>query len=396
MRCPTEDAKLAVKNGIAVPLPNDTPITCNAFSVLETKINPTRTRRRPIQWAKRFNDMCDEVGYKAQVDLRHHSAYFSRCNNEAGATFDLKAGFFQVPLESDTLFTFRDVDGNVFGLRRLPMGICTAPELMQIITSTIAGDPLAVQPKFATKALVDVWIDNVLFSGSAERVGAAVERFRSVVESAKVTINWNESSHDADALDFIGMRFSFKEHTIGLAKKNRDKIHDMTFAQTMLMSDLESHTSRLMYASSVMGVQLSSFYFALKFMRRRLSEINRETISRNDTVNVPPSVLRTFRKWQGLILTQDSRSIPSLKGRKSFTMWTDASRVGWGAVLIDNNTQQTWVVAARWSKAELQSHINILEAIAVEKALQRFTEIDGAAIFPRIDNSVVQKRIFEI
>ena len=389
MRCPAKDAELAVKNGIAVPLPKDTAVTCNAFSVLETKTNPTRTRRRPIQWAKGFNDMCDNVGYKAQVDLKHHSAYFARCNNEAGATFDLKAGFFQVPLESDKLFTFKDVEGNVFGLRRLPMGICTAPEIMQIITSTIAGDPLAVQPKFATKALVDVWIDNVLFSGTVERVDAAVERFRSAVQSVKATINWNDSTQDTDELDFIGMHFSFKAHTVGLAQKNRDKIRDMNFAQTMLMSDLESFTSRLMYASSVVGVQLSSFYFALKFMRRRLSEINRETISRNDTIRVPPSALKAFSRWKERILAQESRPIPSPNGRKSFTLWTDASRVGWGAVLIDNNTQQTWVVASRWSKTELQMHINVLEAIAVEKALQRFTEIDGAAIFPRIDNTSV-------
>ena len=32
MRCPANDAATAVKNGIAVPLPKGTPITCNSFS----------------------------------------------------------------------------------------------------------------------------------------------------------------------------------------------------------------------------------------------------------------------------------------------------------------------------------------------------------------------------
>ena len=388
MLCTKADAEQAVSNGLAVQLPKGTPITCNAFSVLETKLNPKRIRRRPIQWAKRFNEMCEEKGYKAQVDLKHHSNYFQRCNNQTGATFDLKAGFFQVPLSSPNLFTFADEEGNIFGLKRLPMGICTAPEIMQLITSAIAGDPTIVQPKFAVKAVVDVWIDNVLFSGSSEKVSAAVANFKRVTTKTKTTINWHEAE-EGSSLDFIGMHYDFQAHTIGMSNKNRSKIVDMSFASNMLMSELETNTARLMYASSVMAVPLSSYYFALKFIRRKLSEINRETITRNDMVHVSPSALKAFTNWKRDVLLRNARTLPSEEGRRTFTLWTDASNIGWGAVLIDNLTQQVRIVADKWSEEDALSHINILEAKAVRYALERFEGIEGSVIQPRIDNTSV-------
>ena len=146
MRCPNNDAVIAVANGIAVPLPKGTPVTCNSFSILEhnkTLADGTRgDRRRDIKWALLFNLMTVTMGYKARVNIGHHSGYFARALQARGACFDLSAGFYQLPLPSSHLFTFMDTDGSVYGLTRLPMGISTAPELMQIATSTLAGDPL--------------------------------------------------------------------------------------------------------------------------------------------------------------------------------------------------------------------------------------------------------------
>ena len=58
------------------------------------------------------------------------------------------------------------------------MGISTAPEIMQIVTSTLAGDPIFCKPQFKSHALVDVWIDNVLYSGTAEKVQKSASAFK--------------------------------------------------------------------------------------------------------------------------------------------------------------------------------------------------------------------------
>ena len=63
-------------------------------------------------------------------------------------------------------------------------------------------------------------------------------------------------AEEGSSLDFIGMHYDFQAHTIGMSDKNRAKIVDMSFASNMLMSELETNTARLMYASSVMSVPL--------------------------------------------------------------------------------------------------------------------------------------------
>lgn len=384
MKCCSTDAKQAVANDIAVRLPAGTPVTCHAFSVKEVK--KKGWRRRALHWAKPFNDHTKDV-YKADVNLRHPSEYFDRVNAETGATFDLKAGFFQVGLPKYNLFTFMDDEGNIYGLKRLPMGICTSPEIMQIITSVLAGDPTMVVPKYAVNVTTDVWIDNILYSGSKERVNKAVAKFKRAALECGVTINWDESTENQEELDFIGMTLNFQKHTIDLARKNRDKIRDICFTDHMHVCELETAAARLMYASSILRVPLSKYYFAIKFLRRKLSEINRETLKRSEIINVPASALKNYKAWQADLNSAKARSLPQEEGRKAYTLWTDSSLVGWGAVLIEDATQRIRIVAGKWTPAEQMAHINILEINAVALGLERFLCLDGAVVQPRIDNT---------
>jgi hypothetical protein len=387
MRCHPADAIEAVKNGIATRLPEGTPITCHAFSVIEHKLKFPFIRRRAISWALLFNILMEKKGYTPKVDLKHHSKYFHRVLNPCGATFDLQAGFFQVPLPSDRLFTFIDEEGKIFGLTRLPMGISTAPELMQIITSTLAGDPLFVKPEYAAPALVDVWIDNILFSGAEKKVQLSVDKFRKSAAECKATINEKESIETSNELDFIGVHFDFKEKAISLAPKNKEKIKKMVFSSNMTLAEVESAVARLMYASSVVGVPLVNFFFALKFLRRKLSDLNRGKIKRQHRIVIPESVLKDLNKWRTEIEEATPRKIINQYSSKSFTMWSDASTLGWGAVLIDNESQQVFVVADKWCTDDATLHINILECKAIEYALSRFEMAHDCNIFTFIDNT---------
>ena len=389
MLCPIGDAQTAVENGIAVALPRDTPITCNYFSIVERK--DSGDRRRAIHWAKLFNEHCDAAGYKAQVNLRHHSHYFPRVEQDFGACYDLKASFFQVLLPSKFLFTFADENGSVYGLKRLPMGISTAPEIMQIITSTLAGDPLFCKPKFKSSALVDIWIDNVLYSGTLNKVRESAAAFRSRIAEANATLNEKESRDACKKLDFIGMSLDFEAKTIDLSPKNKKKVHDLNFdvGSRIKIGDLETATARLMYASSILGVHIAKYYFAIKFLRRKLSELNRETALRSDTVTIPASSLDAYRRWHNEIKSSSARKVPNLRGKRSFTLWTDASTTGWGAVLVDDVTQQVFIVAGRWSSEDSLAHINVLEARALLLALSKFEMISDSVVQPRIDNTSV-------
>ncbi|KAF8289605.1 target of rapamycin (TOR) kinase 1, putative [Trypanosoma cruzi] len=89
---------------------------------------------------------------------------------EAASCLDLKASFFQVSLPRETrhLFRCRVEDGTLVELTRLPMGYKASPEILQIITSTIAGVTTVVHRLWAAPPLVRivVWIDDTRIAGS--------------------------------------------------------------------------------------------------------------------------------------------------------------------------------------------------------------------------------------
>lgn len=392
MSCPVSDAMLAVKNGIAIPLDAKTPITCHAFSVLEDKLKDVDgdwrlvERRRRIDWAQKYNDEYLH-DYKSAVDLRHHSAYFHRCLNDCGATFDLKASFYQVPLPNSRLFTFKDEMNNVYGLTRMPMGICTAPELMQLLTCTIAGDPLHAKPEFSAKTAVDVWIDNVLFSGSAEKVEAQEAIFKQRAALASATINANDSLGSNGRQTFIGINFDFKNKTIDWSSKTAHKIGALSFSPKMVLGELESAVSRLMYASSIKAVRIASYYWAFKLMRRLLSDVNAGRKKREDVVEVNCAALQHLRSWKADLLKCPARNLAKDSVGKRYTLYSDASNEGWGAVLIDEETQQVWVTGERWKGHYVQAHINVKEAAGLRLGIAAFKQLIGAIVDPLVDNT---------
>jgi len=127
----------------------------------------------------------------------------------------------------------------------------------------------------------------------------------------------------------------------------------------------------------------------MKFLRRKLSEINRETARRSDTVLIRPTALNAYTAWIDDIKSHGARTITTSEGRVSFTMWSDASMVGWGCVLINNITQQVHIIADKWTVDEQTLHINILEARAMRHGLEKFDSLAGAAVNPMVDNTSV-------
>ncbi|RNC39811.1 target of rapamycin (TOR) kinase 1 [Trypanosoma cruzi] len=89
---------------------------------------------------------------------------------EAASCLDLKASFLQVPLPRETrhLFRCRVEDGTLVEPTRLPMAYKAGPEILQIITSAIAGVTTVVRCLWAAppSVRVDVWIDNIRIAGS--------------------------------------------------------------------------------------------------------------------------------------------------------------------------------------------------------------------------------------
>ncbi|KAF8279972.1 target of rapamycin (TOR) kinase 1, putative [Trypanosoma cruzi] len=93
---------------------------------------------------------------------------------EAASCLDLKASFFKSLYRGETRHLFRChvEDGTLVELTRLPMGYKASPEILQIITLTIAGVMTVVHRLWAAPPQVrdDVWIDNIRIAGSKSEV----------------------------------------------------------------------------------------------------------------------------------------------------------------------------------------------------------------------------------
>ncbi|RNC33956.1 rab1 small GTP-binding protein, partial [Trypanosoma cruzi] len=160
-RIPVNEARLLREAGIIEDaLSTTTGGWIMLFSVVEEKT--TGLRRRWIAWPR---DKNRDDPYEANVPLLHISHYLPPVMAEAAFCLDLKASLFQVPLPRETRHFFRChvEDGTLVEPRRLPMGHKAGPEILQIITSAIAGMTTVVHSLWAAPPLVrvGVWIDDI-------------------------------------------------------------------------------------------------------------------------------------------------------------------------------------------------------------------------------------------
>ncbi|PWU99267.1 hypothetical protein C3747_220g37 [Trypanosoma cruzi] len=164
-RIPTADARLLRKAGII----EDASSTITSgwiipFSVVEEKT--AGLRRRWIAWPR---DKNRDDPYEANVPLLHISHYLPPVMAEAASCLDVRSSFIiSLPRETRHLSRCHVEDGTLVELTRLPMGYKASPEILQIITSAIAGVTTVVHPLWAAPPLVriDVWIDNIRIAGS--------------------------------------------------------------------------------------------------------------------------------------------------------------------------------------------------------------------------------------
>ena len=98
----------------------------------------------------------------------------------------------------------------------------------------------------------------------------------------------------------------------------------------------------------------------------------------------PPSqlFLQHLRWWT---LTQNLEApVPMSIPPPNLTVWTDASKTGWGGVSSLGST-----VSGVWSHEESLFHINTLECLAVTRSLLILKPPKGSVLLIRTDNTVV-------
>ncbi|ORC88347.1 putative target of rapamycin (TOR) kinase 1 [Trypanosoma theileri] len=353
------------------------------FSVVEEK--PTGKRRRWIAWPREKNK---DDPYEAEVPLGHISRYLPAVLDEAASCLDLKASFFQVelPLETRRFFRCRVADNSIVELTRLPMGYKVSPEILQTVTSAIAGVPGNVKPALAApcELRLDVWIDNIRISGKIKEVVQWERQVRHWAEECHATIG--EVISGAHSYTFLGVVFDHSSRSVALSKKCIGKLRDIRSLRLWTVAEMEVAVSRFLYAAAILGVRLTAFFFFLKAVRRRLSALNRGLISLTEPAHLPRSATREGQLLLRILLRNEKR-IMTKTVAVSATMITDASLHGWGAIMF-LESGEVKIAGAPWMTPP--TLIMQAEARAVRLALLAFAEILPKHVKVFVDNTSLQ------
>ena len=389
------DAQTLCKDGIAERAPDGAVPTAVPFTVLEdkmVKVGNRRQRRRLltkrrrfILWPKQLNSFLKEQGYKADVPLQHISCYLSGVRSRGGGTRDVQCGFYHIPIPEDRRFLFRFVDdeGVVWQLTRLPMGLRTAPEIMHSVTATLAGHKDYALPQYRAKGVdTDVWIDNVRVHGDSDEVTAALAAFDARCVEARVALN-DDDAEEGERYTFLGVVFDHHVGKVSLGEKLHAKFAAAEVAE-LTVGELERWMGRFQHAVAVLQIDLAEYWWLIKTVRRRLSAINRGTLTRQHGANLSQQVRREFEELMRRCVQNEPAVPPDLEAVPAATVFTDATMESWGAVYVDRVSREVRVAGGKFKSRA--PHIGAAETRAVAAAFAAFP-VDGKHIDLVIDNT---------
>jgi hypothetical protein len=319
------------------------------FMVVEDKLDDNHKkiqRLRFIFWTKRHTEALLPL-YECDVPLAHVSRYVDAAREQSGATADLASGFFQVelPPEARAWYRFNDATGKLWQLKRMPMGIRIAVEIMQIVSEAIVGSQRVCHDGAAIKGiLADAWVDDIRVAGDTERVERAVRLINDRATECGAT--FKAPLHASSAYDFIGVHFDHDKHNVSVAEKTRAKL-PLKIAESLTAGEIERLVSRLIWCAGVVRIPLATHYFVIKWAARVCNKLNRGLKDVDDVVQLPPSVRTGLIRWKAESLQQRVLKRQE-RAQRHATLFTDASLRGCGAVFIDEN-DQVFVAGRAWT-----------------------------------------------
>ena len=231
-----------------------------------------KDRRRPIMWPWTFLFSSD---YQSEFSLNNVSEYcHSVFQGTHSCAFDLASSFWQILLPKCN-FVVQDADGHRWRITRMPFGVDSASEIMQLIVEELgylacknAGIPL-------DKIRLYVHIDNVMCVGARQDVEAWKAAFLSICKSFDVTLNDEPDNNKvSQRTEFAGIELSFRRNKVRPRQAFVDKLPTAKEA-LRTFTDLESCVGKLMHGMAICQMRAHQFHLFFSWWRKCLSQLAR-------------------------------------------------------------------------------------------------------------------------
>jgi hypothetical protein len=379
------------------------------FTVYETKpVNGVDVeRRRWLLWPRQLNDELAKAGYVADmVDMPPMTTHLADDSNGTHAlVFDLAMGFNQVPIPDDSQRNFGFVVRNpesgekeYFVSTVMCMGVRTSPEILQKTVTAAVIEALAMcDPRPAVTYRVQV--DGVRFVGSEQDLWRVQAAWLDVCKKFRITVKpepeLNVPHRVGEWMGVVHQLSSPTNPDTKLVWLPDRAVRKVLAAKALLtddptVSDVLSAYGCMAHYAQCLRAPMWKYFHGIKFVRRLASRLARD----ETTLDAKASIWACARfalveLAEFLIANKPARPLAFCSPANcAVHLFTDASKSGWGAVLIREGL--VLHIGGRWPPGT-DDAIADLEAKAVANAAAHFAdELAGQRVRLVVDNTNVQ------
>ncbi|PIK38121.1 hypothetical protein BSL78_25033 [Apostichopus japonicus] len=296
------------------------------------------------------------------------------------ATVDLRDAYLHILVHKDhrRFLTFRYAEQD-YQFRALPFGLSTAPRVF----TRIAGAVVSYLRRRGVTLYV--YLDDWLVVGSSQSEAADnVHKTLHTLRELGWIVNEKKSRlSPTQTTQFLGAILDF---SAGVARPSEERITAVRTTTQQILSHQESPKMMWLRALGLMASLVDVVRLCRLHMRPLQLHLLKSADPTDPDMTTP--IHRSEETTQHLRWWLDpdnwSQGVPFTIELPMTSVTTDASLTGWGAHWSNRTAWGTW------SPTERSFHINILEMIAVKRALETFNEhIQGTITTVFTDNTTV-------
>jgi ribonuclease HI len=295
------------------------------------------------------------------------------------ASLDLKDAYFHVPIHPDYRKYFRfEFLGRVYQFRVLPFGLSTAPRVFTKILAPVIG--LLHQRGIHIYPYLD---DCLIVAKSKQRLQEAVVTTQQVLMQAGFLINFKKSNLlPVQRLKFLGLEVDTIQAAAYLPEDRATQL--AACCQSFMRVGHYQTVKTFLRLLGLMAATLLAIPYARLYMRPIQLYMNQNRDARihglSHKIMIPNRLVSVLRWWT--LLPNLLKGLPWRSPKPSVILTTDASLRAWGAHMDGLKVQGTWTAQ------QSRFHINVLELLAVFRALKAF-QVYNKVILVQTDNTTV-------